>query len=380
MQHLKQRLVSLDFFRGLTVAGMILANNPGSWGHIYAPLKHAEWHGCTPTDLIFPFFLFIVGVSIAFAIGSKKELPETHSQLILKSVRRMLTLFCLGIFLALYPKIFTSPIEAFKTVRIPGVLQRTAIVYFISTIIFLKFTPRTILKIMLGLLVSYWILMTFVPVPGIGYANLEQETNLAAWIDRNLLTEPHLWKAVRTWDPEGILGTISAIATGLSGILAGILLQRKDQSDTEKIARLFSSGTLAVITGLIWNFIFPINKSLWTSSFVLYTSGLAYIILALCYWIIDVKGYKRFTKPIVAYGVNAITVFFVSGLLPRTLNLIKVTSADGNKTSLLTYLYKSLFIPYLSPYNASLTWAIMWLLIWMCILWIMYNRKIFIKV
>ena len=251
MPHPQQRLLSLDFFRGLTVATMILANNPGSWRHIYPPLKHAEWHGCTPTDLVFPFFLFIMGVSMVFSIGNKKDLADTHRQLILKSFKRMLILFCLGIFLALYPKIFINPIEAFKTVRIPGVLQRTAIVYFISTIVFLKFTPRSILNIMLGLLVIYWVLMTFVPVPGIGYANLGKETNLGAWIDHSLLTEDHLWKAARTWDPEGILGTVPAVATGLLGVLAGILLRRKNQSDAEKTSWLFSAGTLAVIAGLI---------------------------------------------------------------------------------------------------------------------------------
>jgi len=380
MLHPQQRLLSLDFFRGLTVATMILVNNPGSWRYIYPPLKHAEWHGCTLTDLAFPFFLFIIGVSIVFSIGNKKDLADTHTQLILKSFKRMLILFCLGMFLSLYPKIFTSPVEAFKTVRIPGVLQRTAIVYFISTIVFLKFTPRSIFKIMLGLLIIYWALMTFVPVPGIGYANLGKETNLGAWVDRNLLTEAHLWKAAKTWDPESILGTIPSVATSLLGVIAGIILRRKDQLNAEKTAWLFSTGTLAVITGLIWSLNFPINKSLWTSSFVLYTGGLASIVLALCYWVIDIKGYNRFTKPIVVYGVNAITVFFISGLLPRTLNLIQITLANGNKTSLLAYLYKALFIPYLSPYNASLAWAIMWLLFWICILWIMYNRKIFIKV
>ena len=380
MPHPQQRLLSLDFFRGLTVATMILANNPGSWRHIYPPLKHAEWHGCTPTDLVFPFFLFIMGVSMVFSIGNKKDLADTHRQLILKSFKRMLILFCLGIFLALYPKIFINPIEAFKTVRIPGVLQRTAIVYFISTIVFLKFTPRSILNIMLGLLVIYWVLMTFVPVPGIGYANLGKETNLGAWIDHSLLTEDHLWKAARTWDPEGILGTVPAVATGLLGVLAGILLRRKNQSDAEKTSWLFSAGTLAVIAGLIWSLNFPINKSLWTSSFVLYTGGLASIVLALCYWIIDVRVYNKFTKPVVIYGANAITVFFISGLLSRTLNLIKVTLTDDSTISINNYLYRTLFIPYLSPYNASLAWAIMWLLFWMCILWIMYNRKIFIKI
>jgi predicted acyltransferase len=380
ISHLQQRVVSLDFFRGLTVIGMILANNPGRWEYLYAPLRHAEWHGCTPTDLIFPFFLFIVGVSISFAIGNKKALITVHRQLILKAFRRMLFLFCLGIFLSLYPKIFSSPIEALKSVRIPGVLQRTAVVYFISTIIFLKFSPSSIFKIMLILLITYWVLMTFVSVPGIGCANLEKETNLGAWVDRSLLTEAHLWRATRTWDPEGILGTIPSVSTALLGILAGIILRIKGLSDAKKTAWLFFGGVLAAITGLIWDLKFPINKSLWTSSFVLYTGGLASAVLALCYWTIDVKGYNKLTKPVVVYGTNAIVVFFISGLLPRTLNLIPIASADGNKTSLLTYLYKTLFTPYLSPYNASLAWAIMWLLFWMSILWVMHNRKIFIKV
>ena len=374
------RLVSLDFFRGLTVVTMILVNNPGSWGYMYSPLKHAEWHGCTLTDLVFPFFLFIMGSSIPFCIGSKKELLKTNSSIVIKSFKRMLILFNLGIFLSLYPKIFSNPIEAFQTVRIPGILQRTAIVYFIAIIIFLKFIPRNIFRILIGLIIVYWALMTLVPVPGIGYANLEPRTNLAAWLDRKLLTEAHLWKAVKTWDPEGILSTIPSIATALFGVLAGTLLRRKDILEAEKASWLFTSGTFAVIIGLIWNFIFPINKSLWTSSFVLYTGGLAAIILGLCYWIIDVKGYKKFTPLFTIYGLNAIMVFFVSGLLPRILNLIKIILPNGNKISLLTYMYRSLFIPCFSAYNASLAWAIMWLLFWMGILGIMYRYKIFIKI
>jgi len=359
---------------------MVLVNNPGSWGNIYAPLKHAEWNGCTLADLVSPFFLFIVGVSIAFAMGSKKDLPETHHQVISKAFKRMLILFCLGVFLSLYPKVFTDPIAAFKGVRIPGVLQRIAVVFFISTIIFLKFSRYAIFRIMLGLLVVYWALMTFVPVPGIGYANLEKETNLGAWIDRTLLTEAHLWKASMTWDPEGILGTIPAIATGLFGVLVGIFLRKNDISKAEKTSWLFSVGALAVIVGLVWGGSFPINKALWTSAYVLYTGGLASITLALCYWIIDAKGYNKFTKPFVVYGVNAITVFFVSGLLPKTLNLIHITLADGTQRGLVTYLYNILFTPYFSPLNASLAWAVTWVLLWMCVLWIMYNRKIFIRV
>ena len=374
------RLLSLDFFRGVTVAAMILVNNPGSWGHIYAPLEHAEWNGCTPTDLIFPFFLFIVGVSIAFAMGSSKEKPELHNKALLKAFKRMLVLFGLGLFLSLYPKIFTEPLEALKYVRIPGVLQRIAVVFFISAVIFLKFSKANIFRIFLGLLLFYWILMVLVPVPGVGYANLEKETNLGAWLDRLLLTEPHLWKSSKTWDPEGILSTIPAISTGLFGVLIGTWLRRKDKTAADKVAWMFSIGVIAIIVGLIWDLNFPINKALWTSSYVLYTGGLASVALAFCYWIIDVQGYNRFTKPAVVYGMNAITVFFVSGLLPRTLNLIHVRLPDGTETGVSTYFYKMVFVPYFSPLNASLAWAIMWILFWLVILWIMYNRKIFIKV
>ncbi|HEY1025350.1 MAG TPA: heparan-alpha-glucosaminide N-acetyltransferase domain-containing protein [Sphingobacteriaceae bacterium] len=373
------RLLSLDVFRGITVAGMILVNNPGSWGNIYAPLRHAEWNGCTPTDLIFPFFLFIVGVSISYALGTKKENQTDHSRIIVAALKRALILFGLGLFLSLYPKVFTDPIEALQNVRIPGVLQRIAVVFFISAVIFIKTKPKTQFRIMAGLLIFYWLVMTFVPVPGVGYANLEKETNLGAWLDRTILTEAHLWKSVRTWDPEGILSTIPAISTGLFGVLVGSYLRRKDREAGTKIAWLFSVGVLAVIGGLIWDLFFPINKSLWTSSFVLYTGGLATIGLSLLYWLVDIQGYKTGTKPFVAYGVNAITVFFLSGLLPRTLNMIKV-NLNGNEVGLQTWFYQSVFVPNFSPINASLAYAVTYILLWFVILWIMYRKNIIIKV
>lgn len=373
------RLLSLDVFRGLTVAAMILVNNPGSWAHIYAPLRHAEWHGCTPTDLIFPFFLFIVGVSISFALGSKKDHVK-HSRLILTAFKRALILFGLGLFLSLFPQVFTEPLEAFKTVRIPGVLQRIAIVFFISAVVFIKTSQKTQLRIMAGILIGYWLLMTFVPVPGVGYANLEKETNLGAWLDRTLLTEAHLWRSAKTWDPEGILSTLPAIATGLFGVLIGSWLRRKDRQDAVKISWMFSMGVLAVVLGLIWDLFFPINKALWTSSFVLYAGGLATIGLALFYWLIDVQGYKKGTKPFVVYGVNAITVFFLSGLIPRLLSMIRVEMPDGSTIGSREWMYQTFFTPYFSPVNASLAGAITFILIWLVILWWMYNRKIIIKV
>ncbi len=370
---IKKRLLSLDFFRGLTVAAMILVNNPGDWGKIYAPLEHAEWHGCTPTDLIFPFFLFIVGVSIVYALDTAKNDKANHKELILTAFKRAIILFALGLFLSLFPNF------DFSTVRILGVLQRISIVFLVSAILFIKTSRGTQLYTFLFLLIAYWAAMTLIPVPGYGYANLEKETNLAAWLDRTILTEAHTWKAVKTWDPEGILSTFPAIATGLFGVLIGTLLKQKDKIEAERISWMFSIGTLAVIAGLIWDLVFPINKALWTSSYVLYTGGLASIGLALCYWLIDVKQYKSFTLPFVVFGVNAITVFFASGLIPRILNMIQL-NLNGEKVGAKIWLYETFYTPYFSPYNASLAGAITFIVIWWFILWLMYRNKIFIKI
>lgn len=377
-----QRLLSLDFFRGLTVATMILVNNPGSWSHIYAPLEHAEWNGCTPTDLVFPFFLFIVGVSIAYAMGSKKADPKSHQKTILKALKRGLILFGLGLFLSIFPRNFQdfNFIESIKHVRIPGVLQRIGVVFFICSVIFLKSSEKNIFRTIIIILLAYWALMMFVPVPDVGYANLEKETNLGAWLDRTILGEAHLWKSSITWDPEGILSTLPAIATGLFGVLVGVYLKRKDVEPASKIAWLFSVGCMCVIAGLLWDLEFPINKSLWTSSYVLYTGGLATIVLALSYWIIDVHNYNRFTKPFVVYGVNAITVFFVSGLTPRLLNMIKIKQPNGDEIGSLTYFNQTFFTPHFSPINASLAYAIFVILFFYVILWIMYKKNVIIKV
>ncbi|WP_421945711.1 acyltransferase family protein [Pedobacter sp.] len=380
MNQPKQRLLSLDFFRGLTVAAMILVNNPGSWGHIYAPLEHAEWNGCTPTDLIFPFFLWIVGVSIAFAMSSSKADPSTHKKTIVKAIKRGLILYFLGFFLAIFGKLINDPANALQTVRLLGVLQRIGIVFIISSIIFLKVSEKNIFKTLIVILAVYWALMTLVPVPGVGYANMEKETNLAAWIDRGVLTEAHTWASSKTWDPEGVLSTLPAVGTCLFGILVGIWMRRKDVDNPTKVAWLFSAGIFAVVLGLLLDLQFPINKSLWTSSFVLYTGGLASVALALCYWIIDVQGYKKFTTPFVVYGVNAITVFFLAGLMPRVLNMIQVTKPDGTKTGILVRFYETCYTPYFSPINASLVWAITYVLGFYVLLYIMYKKNIIIKV
>ncbi|UEG53521.1 heparan-alpha-glucosaminide N-acetyltransferase domain-containing protein [Mucilaginibacter daejeonensis] len=369
----KPRLLSLDVFRGITVMAMILVNNPGSWGHIYAPLEHAEWNGCTPTDLVFPFFLFIVGVSIVYAMETKKADPANHTGLMLKALKRALIIFGLGLFMS------TFWIWDLSTIRIPGVLQRIAFVYLISSLIYIKSGTRAQAIILPLVLILYFVLMTMVPVPGHGAPNLQPETNLGAWLDRTVFTTAHLWKASVTWDPEGLLSSMPAIGTCLMGILTGTLLKRKDRTDNQKLTYLLIAGLAGIVLGQLWNIWFPINKSLWTSSYVLYAGGLAIWALALCYWLIDVKGYRRFTKPFLVYGVNAITVFVGSGLSARAMNKIKV-NYQGKETSLSSKLYQQFFEPYFEPLNASLAWAICYVLVWMIILWIMYNRKIFVKI
>jgi len=376
MQANPNRLLSLDVFRGATVAAMILVNNPGSWSDIYSPLRHAEWNGCTPTDLIFPFFLFIVGVSIAYAYGTKKLDKTKHGSLLMKAGKRALILFGLGLMLSLFPQVFVDPLGAFEVVRIPGVLQRIAVVFFISTLFFLRLSPKNILWTGIALLIIYWVIMTFIPVPGVGPANLGKETNMGAWLDRTLLTEAHLWKSAKTWDPEGILSTVPAISTCLFGILVGVYLKRKDIDQPTKVAWLCFYGFLTFVIGMAWGLQFPLNKSLWTSSFVLYTGGLATLVLALTYWVIDYKKHTRFTKPFLIFGVNAITVFFFSGIMARCLSLITV----GGGLSLKGWIYNTFMTPYFSPNNASLVYAFFFILIWAVIALIMFNRKIFIKV
>ncbi|MCW8849023.1 MAG: DUF5009 domain-containing protein [Melioribacteraceae bacterium] len=368
----KERLISLDVFRGITIAGMILVNNPGSWSSIYPPLQHASWNGCTPTDLVFPFFLFIVGVAITLSLSKRKSRGDDKKRLMLNILRRSVILFLLGLILAAFPSF------DILNIRIPGVLQRIAVVYLVSSFLYLNFSTKALIYITSGSLIIYWMMMTLIPVPGIGYANLEKTTNLAAWLD-NLLLSGHLWSATKVWDPEGILSTLPAIGTTLIGILTGNWLQTKNDSTT-KTVWLFVSGTLLMFFGYVWDGWFPLNKSLWTSSYVLYTGGLALIFLALCYWFIDVKNIKWWSKPFQVYGMNAITVFFLSGIVSKILYIVKVSSSAGEEISIKGYLYSTFFLSWLSPINASLLWALMYVIVWLGLMWILYAKKIFIKV
>jgi predicted acyltransferase len=378
------RLVSLDVFRGITIMGMILVNNPGSWGSIYPALEHASWNGVTPTDYIFPFFLFIVGVAITLSLTKRKERGDDQKKLILQIFRRAIMIFLIGMVLHGFPYFNLS------TIRIPGVLQRIAVVYFFSSLIFLKANWKTQAYIAGGLLILYWIIMTLIPVPGYGMPNLNIPVisdangiplfapNLAGWLD-NLLLPGHLWKQTKVWDPEGLLSTIPAISTALSGVLLGAWL-RTNNEKTTKIVWMFIFGNLGIVLATTIDMWFPINKSLWTSSYVLFNSGMALHFFALCYWFIDVKGIIWWTKPFVVYGTNAIAVFFLSGIGARLMGLIKVTNNAGVEVSLQSFLFNNLFLSWLAPIHASLAWALLYVIVWLGLMWILYAKKIFIKV
>ncbi len=372
------RLLSLDVFRGLTIAGMILVNNPGGVP-VYWPLEHAEWHGWTPTDFIFPFFLFIVGVSITLSFARRVESGNGKQALLKGIIKRALIIFGLGLLIHGFP--YYNPqgvlrVYDVSVIRIPGVLQRIAVCYLFASLIFLKTTWRTQAMIAAALLVLYWLLMTLTPVPGYGIGDLSKEGNLAAYVDRSLLYG-HLYTKV--YDPEGILSTIPAIVTTLIGILTGSYL-RTQRTPLEKVAGMFVAGVACVVTGWIWNSWFPINKPLWTSSYVLFTAGMALQLLALCYWLIEIKNYRRWAKPFIIFGVNALALFVGSALLARLMNLWRLPRMNAKPGTLKTFIYEHLFASWATPINASLLYALAYVLMWLGLMTLLYRKKIFIKV
>ncbi|MBA3633466.1 MAG: DUF5009 domain-containing protein [Acidobacteria bacterium] len=376
------RLISLDVFRGITIAGMVLVNNPGTWSAIYPPLKHAEWHGATPTDFVFPFFLFIVGVAITLALGKRVENGGANREIYLKIFKRAALIFLLGLFLATFPFYNFTRGEwlDISTVRIMGVLPRIAICYLAAALIFLHTNWKQQAIIAVALLLIYWALMTLINVPGCDVTTFNDKTcNLAAYLDRLVLTENHIWKSSKVFDPEGLLSTIPAIATTLAGVLTGHWLRRKID-DMEKVAAMFFFGVCLTAIGWCWSLVFPLNKSLWTSSYVVYTAGLALCFFGFCYWLIDIKGYRKWTKPFVIFGVNALVLFVGSGVMARLLGLIKVSGADSKTISLQQAIFENVFLPIASPINASLLYAICFILVWLFLMWLLYRKRIFIKV
>jgi predicted acyltransferase len=377
----KQRLLSLDAFRGATIAGMILVNNPGTWNAIYPQLRHAAWHGWTFTDFIFPFFLWIVGVAMTLSFARRVEEGADKTHLLLHVFRRALIIFGLGLFLNGFPFGLVSTHNfSWDTIRIPGVLQRIAICYLIASVIFMYTGIKGQIGWVIGLLLSYWLMVTLIPVPGFGAGILEPNGNLCWYVDSQLLAG-HTWRGapVPGFDPEGILSTIPAIATTLLGVLTGHWL-RSDRSQGDKTDWMFVSGNFLLLLGVIMDMWLPINKNLWTSSYTIFMAGWANVCLAMFYWLIDVKGYKKWATPFVIYGMNAITVFVLSGLVGRTMSLIQWTAADGKITNLKSAIYDNVFAPLASPMNASLLFAIAFITMMYLVVWFMYKKKWFLKV
>ena len=355
------RLTSLDVFRGVTVAGMILANN-GS-GDSYAPLEHAEWDGWTPTDMIFPSFLFIVGVSITFALTKRMAVADGVGPLIGKIVRRSLIIFALGIFLNTFPDF-----NKWDRVRIPGVLQRIALCYLAASLIFLFTKVRGQVVAAVSLLIGYTALMRYANVPEFGPGDWARGHDLGSYLDR-LLLPGHIYK--KDYDPEGLLSTLPAVATTLLGILAGHWL-RSDRDRSATCSGLFVAGFALIVAGSAWNAWVPINKALWSGSFVLLAAGWSSLGLATCYWFIDVLDYRRWAGPFRVLGVNPITAYTLAAVGARLLNTPYFAGGEGEKlVSVHRVYYGNYLAPYLWPMNASLAYAGSILLACILVVWIM---------
>ena len=374
--HTSTRLAALDVFRGLTVAGMILVNNPGDWGQVYDPLRHASWHGWTPTDLIFPFFLFIVGITTTLSLAARRERGATDGELATQIIRRGVIIIALGLLVSAFP--FVPP-EHLARLRIPGVLQRIGIAYLAAALVVLHGTRRAQLLIAGAILLGYWALLALVPVPGIGHPGLEPpEATLPAWVDRLLLND-HLWAATRTWDPEGVLSSFPAIASVLLGALAAPWL-RGARPPGERARQLALAGAGAALAGLAWGLVFPINKNLWTSSYALFAAGAGALALAACIWLIEARGIRGWIGPFLAFGVNPIVAFVGSAMLSRLLYTTLRVRLDGADISLQQVIYRTLFASWLPSKPASLAFALAMVALWWAVLALLDKRGIRLKV
>ena len=451
-----QRLISLDVFRGMTIAGMVLVNNPGG-SSVYWPLDHAEWNGLTPTDWIFPFFLFIVGVSVSISLG-RRVAAKPNREAYSKIASRSASIYLLGAAISIVPFFQFQTTDApdplkmliwlafsasllflllrnykvaailcvvallgiaglnlagynvvsynYGTLRIFGVLQRIAVCYFVTSLIFLHTNWKQQIGIAVALLLGYWLVMTTIPVPGCEVTSVSDKAcNLAAYIDRLILTENHIWREGKVYDPEGILSTIPAIVTTISGVLTGTWLRSVPPAvaggafsaadervnriqttppatagGTDKVSGMFFFGVILLALGLIWNSYFPMNKALWTSSYVLATSGLALLTLGFCYWLIDIKGYSRWAWPFKVFGANALALFVFTGIFARMISAYRVTGPDGQLVSIGRWVMLNIFLPIVQPIDASLAFAVSFILLWLFLMWLLYRKKIYIKV
>jgi predicted acyltransferase len=357
-----ERLVALDAFRGLTIAFMVLVNDPGDGRHVYAPLQHSEWNGWTPTDMVFPSFLWIAGVALTLSLSKRLAEGRPRGILFLQALRRAVIIYALGLV------VYAAPAFSLSTQRVLGVLQRIAICYLAAAAIYLTTRLRGQIAWIAGLLSIYWLLMRFVPVPGYGAGRLDVDGNLAHYVDRVVLGA-HNYASTKTWDPEGIVSTLPAIATMLFGVVCGHLL-RVRKSLNERVAWMALVGVLLLSAGLICNVWLPINKKLWTSSFALFMAGFDFVLFAGFLWLVDGRGYKRVMSPFVVLGMNPITIYMIAELLDGLLD----------RTGLHRLIYNGVFASMASPVNASLTWALTYTGLMFVIAAVMYRRRWVVRI
>jgi predicted acyltransferase len=371
-----QRLISLDVLRGITVAFMIMVNNNGDGAAAWWFMRHADWNGMTPTDLVFPTFLFVVGVSIVLAFASRAAHGATRAQLARQILQRAAILFALGLVVNGFPYFHL------ETLRIYGVLQRIALCYLLAGLLHVwNDGARSKGLIAAALLLGYWVLMRWVPVPGAGLpgrdiALLDPDANLVAWLDRRLFSAAHLYERVR--DPEGLLSTLPALATVLIGMLAGSWL-RSARSAPRKVAGLAAAAAGLLSAGYFWSLWFPLNKKLWTSSYVLVAAGWSMLALMLCYWLIDVPPRRaRWIRPWLVFGSNAIAAYMIAELLAILISVIPWRQ-DGTSMSLQQFLYRQLFVPLGEPALASFAYSAAFTALCFVPVWLLYRRGLFIK-
>ena len=357
-----KRLMALDVLRGLTIALMIMVNTPGSWQYVYPPLRHAKWHGCTPTDLVFPFFLFIVGVSMWYSF--KKYGGGLTKEGFRKVLKRFSVIFLLGVFLNLFPKF------DFENLRILGVLQRIAIAYGIAAILCMSFNVKQLVGWFIALLLGYWGLLSLSGSEDV----FGLSTNIVRDLDLAIFGENHIYKGFGIpFDPEGLLSSIPSVGTVLLGYFSGRIIEHS-RGTIAAIKNFIVYGVVGVAIGLIWDLVFPINKPLWTSSYVVYTGGLAMLFLSLLLWIIDVKGFKKWSQPFIHFGMNPLFIYLFAGIWADLIYVVKIggTSAHG-------YLYTNVFVPIAGNMNGSLLFAIAHITFFWLLTYILYRRNIFIK-
>jgi predicted acyltransferase len=370
-QSKKLRFGSLDVFRGMAIAAMILVNNPGSWNHVYSPLLHAEWHGFTPTDLIFPAFLFIVGVAMPFSLGKYTDGSHTAPSVYWRIFRRSAILFALGLLLNGFYK------YDWETIRILGVLQRISLAYLLSSVLVLNLSLRKQIILAIAILLGYQAAMQLIPVPGFGVGDLSAEGNFGAYVDRAILGTQHLLKGGQ-FDPEGLFSTLPAVVTVLIGYWTGDWMRRQPTEPRTSVS-LVIAGLSGLVLGRLWGFGFPINKALWTSSYVVFSAGWCLLLLAFCYHLIEVLGQRKWSFPFRVMGLNAIFLFVASGLVARIL-LYTHIGAGENAPNTYTWIYEKGFQPWAGAMNGSLLFAIVTVLFWWCVLYAMYRLNWLIKV